>query len=314
MPTLRQLRYFVAVAETLHFRRAAEACNVTQPTLSMQLRELENRLGVQLVERSRHRVLVTPIGREIEKRARSVLHNVQDIISQAEQDRTALGGIQKAGVLPTLGPYLMPHILPELRKNYPDLKLFLREEIAQDLVRHLESGELDLIVVPLPLHSKDLDFIELFDEPLWLAIPRHHPLAAKSELEGADLRGETILTLEDGHRLHSTVLALCDQHGAHPHLDFKGTSLDTLRQMVGMAMGATLLPALYVRAEAFDDDQIAVRPFKAPFPSRRIAMAWRRSSSRRREYLLLADFLFQVLKDNVPEISLSSVIEKIDQQ
>jgi len=302
MPTIRQLRYFVAVTEKLHFRLAAEACHVTQPTLSMQLRELELRLGVQLVERNRHKVLITPIGREIEKCARSVLRDVQDIVRLAEQDRSALGGIQKVGALPTLGPYLMPHILPALRKKHPSTKLFLREEIAQNLLLHLESGDLDIAFLPLPLRSKDLEFIELFAEPLWLAIPKDHPLSAKSELEDGDLRGETILILEDGHRLHNQVLELCDLHEAHPHLEFEGTSLDTLRQMVGMGIGATFLPALYVHAEAIDDEEITVRLFKAPFPQRRIAMAWRRSSSRRKEYLLLADFIVRVLKKQVPEM------------
>lgn len=306
MPTIRQLQYFVAVAETLHFRLAAESCNVTQPTLSMQLRALERRLGVKLIERNRHSVRITQVGREIEKHARSVLREVREIGDLAERGRAALGGFQKVGGLPTLSPYLMPHILPHLRQKYPDLKLFMREDIKPNLEKSLAVGELDMIMVPQPLRGKDLDFVDLFVEPLWLAVSARHRLAGQSKLEDGDLAGETVLLLEPGHRLHDQVLELCDAYGAYPHSDFEGTSLDTLRQMVGMEMGATFLPALYVRAEAFDDDQIAVLPFNAALASRRIAMVWRRSASRRHEYLELAAFLRNLIRDAVPEVLVDS--------
>lgn len=302
MPTIKQLRYFMAVVDLLNFRRAAEACHVSQPTLSMQIRELEERLGVQLLERTRSRVLVTPAGREIAKHAREALRNVKDIVDLAEQGRRIFAGTHRVGILPSLGPYLMPHILPSLREHYPDLRLYLREDIAHNLANRLEGGELDFAFLPLPVHRQEVEVIELFDEPLWLAVPRKHRLAERAHLKGGDLRGEVVLTLENGQSLHAKVMELCDRHGAHPHLDFAATSLDTLRQMTAMGMGVTFLPALYVRAEALDDQEIAVLPFKSQWPFRRIGLVWRRKTARRRQYLVLAKLIRKVLAAQVPEV------------
>ena len=301
MPTVKQLRYFVTVTNLLNFGRAADACNVSQPTLSMQIQELEKRLGVQLIERSRHRVLITEIGTEIARHAREVLQGVENIVDLAERGRTALGKHQRLGTLPSLGPYMLPHILPSLRDAYPELALYLREDTTQHLETMLDNGVLDFVFLPMPVKNRDFEVVALFDEPLWLAMPRNHRLAEKATLKKADLRGEVILTLENGHSLQSIVLELCDRHDAKPHLEFAATSLDTLRQMTVMGIGSTFLPAFYVLAEALDDKEIAVRPFEAPVPFRRIGLAWRRKASRRSEYIALAKRIRDALKSTVPQ-------------
>ena len=303
MPTLQQLRYLVAVAETLHFRRAAEQTHVTQPTLSGQLRELEDRLGVQLVERSRAKVILTPIGREIAARSRAVLRDVQDIVELAKHGQSLLGGTIRVGVLQSLGPYLLPHILPELHRNYPSLKLYVREGMPRTLINGVDEGSLDLLLFPLPVKQADLQSVRLFREPLWIVAPSDHRLAAKETAERSDLEGETILTLEHGHRLHDQVRDLCEEFGANLSHDYEGTSLDTLRQMVGMGMGLSFLPALYVRSEVLHDKQVVARQLRSRAPSRMIGMIWRKHSARQDEFLALAAQVRGNLKGAVPEVT-----------
>lgn len=303
MPTLQQLRYLVAVAETLHFRRAAEMTHVTQPTLSGQLRELEEKLGVQLVERSRSRVIMTPIGKAIAGRARTVLRDIQDIVELAKQGQSMLGGTIRLGVLPSLGPYLLPHILPELHQSYPDLKLYVREGIPHNLLLALDEGNIDLLLFPLPVKGADLQTVRLFRESLLVAAPRDHSLASRKHASRSDLKGETILTLEPGHRLYDQVRDLCEQYGADLSLDYEGTSLDTLRQMVGMGMGLSFLPALYVRSEVMQDNQVIVREMHPRPPSRTIGMIWRRHSARQDEFFALAGLIRGILKGRVPEVT-----------
>lgn len=303
MPTLRQLRSLVAIADALNFRRAAERCRISQPALSTQLQELEAELKVQLVERSRRRVLLTPIGNEVVGRARRVLQELQAIGELAERGRHFLDGTIRVGVLPSLGPYLLPPILPALKQHYPKLTLYLREGSAEDLLRRLDEGDLDLLFFPLPIPEQAFETEPVFDEPLWLALPRSHPLAGKHRIEDGDLQGQTILALEPGHSLCEAVLALCRQWKAHPLLDFATTSLDTLRQMAGMGVGATLLPALYVRAEARQDPQIVVKPLGEQPPCRTIGLVWRRETARRDAYCRLADLIRKALAADVPEVT-----------
>ena len=303
MPTLQQLRYLVAVAETLHFRRAAEMTHVTQPTLSGQLRELEDKLGVQLVERSRARVLLTPVGEEIAARSRTVLRDVQDIVELAKHGQSLLGGTLRVGVLQSLGPYVLPHILPELHRSYPNLKLYVREGMPQALLHDVDQGNLDLLLFPLPVVSADLVTERLFREPLWIAVPHDHALASKARIEKSDLKDETILTLERGHRLHDQARTLCEEFGARLSLDYEGTSLETLRQMVGMGMGLSFLPVLYVRSEVTRDSQVVARPLRSKAPFRMIGMVWRRQSARQDDYRTLAALIRGMLKSRVPEIT-----------
>ena len=303
MPTFRQLRYLVALADSLSFRQAAKACNVTQPTLSDQIRELENRLKIQLAERTRRTVALTPIGREIAERARVVLRDVQDIVDVADRGRHMLTGTLRLGVLPSLGPYLLPLILPYLHREYPDLTLYVREDTTEGLLRRLGDGDLDLLLYPLPLNQDGLTVSPLFREPLLLALPQDSVLSTKERIEPEDLKGLTVLALETGHSLHAKVLALCRQYGATPLLDFATTSLDTLRQMAAMGLGATFLPALYVRSEARRDPLLAVVPFAHPGPSRDIGMVWRSQSARCSEYQTLAAQIRELLANDVADVA-----------
>ena len=304
MPTLKQFRYLVALANTLHFRKAAEQCHVSQPTLSGQLQELEERLGVQLVERSRRsQVVLTPIGRTIAERARIVLRDVQDIIDLGRHGQQWLEGTIRLGALPTLGPYLLPHVLPELHQSHPGLKLYVREGMPAPLVRSLEEGELDLLLFPMPIREADLTSTRLFREQLWVIIPSDHPLATKEQIDRADLTSQTILALEPGHRFYDQVAELCREYGAELSHDFEGTSLDTLRLMVGMGMGLSFMPTVYVLSEVAKDPQVVAKPMKSRPPNRTIGLAWRRHSARGEEYQALASIIRGTLRSSLPDVT-----------
>lgn len=304
MPTLKQLRYLAAIAETRHFRRAAEKVHISQPTLSGQLRDLERRLGVQLVERSRSGVILTPLGKEVAGRARMILRNVEDIVELAKHSQSPLGGTVRLGVLPTVGPYLLPHIVPELHRSHPNLKLYVREELPRSILGNLEEGDLDVLMIPLPINGADLKTLRLFREPLFVVVPVDHPIAAKSAADHEDLKGETVLSLERGHRLHDQVQALCEEYGAKLALDYEGTSLDTLRQMVGKRMGISFMPALYVKSEVVKDSRAVVaRKLRSRGPSRTIGMVWRRHSARNEEYVQFAELVRTILRCSVPEVT-----------
>jgi LysR family hydrogen peroxide-inducible transcriptional activator len=299
MTSLRQLRCLTAIADTLHFRRAAERLNLSQPALSAQIAQFEDYLGVLLVERTRRKVLMTPVGREVAERARAILRDVAELEDAARLGKNPLSGTLRIGVLRTLGPYLLPHILPVLRARYPALKLYLREEPRAQLLTELIHGELDLLLIAAaPRDDDHLTVTPLFHEPLWAAMPLGHRLAGKSELAPADLAGELMITLEVGDGIRAPSLALCREAGAAEHPDFRATSLDSLRQMVATGLGATFLPALYVQAEALGDDQIAVHPFIAPAPERAIDMVWRRTTSRSEEFRLFA----KLIEENLPDV------------
>jgi LysR family transcriptional regulator, hydrogen peroxide-inducible genes activator len=299
MISLRQLQCLAAVAETLHFRRAAERLNLSQPALSAQVAQLEEDLGVLLLERTRRRVLLTPVGREVTARARAILRDVAELEAAARQSGAPLSGTLRVGVLRTLGPYLLPHMLGAMRANFPDLKLYLREEPRNQLLAELDSGELDMVLVHhAPRDDEHLTVLPMFREPLWAVLPLGHPLAAKPVLMPSDLGGEKLILLDLGDGLRDPGLAVCRAAGASEHPDFRATSLDSLRQMVATGLGATLLPALYVEAEAQADVQIAVRPFQAPVPARAIDLAWRRTTSRSEEFRLFA----KLIEDNLPPV------------
>lgn len=302
MITLRQLQCLVAVADCLHFRRAAERLHLSQPALSAQINQLEEQLGVMLVERTRRKVLMTPIGRDTAARAKTILRDVTELEDGAKRSLTPLSGTLRVGVLRTLGPYLLPHILPELRRSFPDLKLYLREEPRERLLAELAQGDLDILLISAaPLDDDHLTVVPLFHEPLWLTMPLGHRLADRAKLAPADLAGERLIMLEVGDGMRDPALALCQLSGAGEHQDFRATSLDSLRQMVATGLGTTLLPALYVQAEALGDDQIAVRPFAVGAPQRSIDMTWRRTTARSDEYRLFA----QMLRRNLPDCVLA---------
>lgn len=271
--------------------------------MSGQLRELEQKLGVQLVERSRARVVLTPVGKEIAARARLVLREVQGIVDLAQHGQGLSGGTLRVGLLQTLGPYLLPHILADLQRRHAGLKLHLREGRPDALLQGLDEGSFDFLFFPLPVKAAELEIQPLFREPLLVVVPRNHPLASAERVTPADLKGETVMTLERGHRLHSQVSELCALYGAELALDYEGTSLDTLRQMVDLGMGLALLPALYVRSEVLRDTQVVARHLAGETPARDIALIWRRSTARQADYHRLAAEIRSILSRQVPEVA-----------
>lgn len=302
MPTLQQFRYLVAVADTLHFRRAAESVHVTQPTLSAQLRELEEKLGVQLVERSRSGVTLTPIGQDVAARARRVLRDVADISALARAGADPFDGTIRVGVVASLGSYFLPLVIPALHDAFPKLKFYVREGLAADLMTRLRDGALDLLFFPLPVEEPGLNTAPLFHEPLLLVMSSEHPLAVAQTVDRVSLAGETLMTLEAGHRLHDTVETLAVETGAELSLDYEGTSLDTLRQMAATGLGLTVLPALYVRSEVARENIVTARPFADPEPGRDIGMVWRQTTAHSEAFADLARVIRQTLHAIAPEV------------
>lgn len=289
MPSLQQLRYLVAIADTLNFSRAAENCHVTQPTLSMQLRELEARLGTQLVERTRTRVTLTPVGEDIVRRARSVLADIGDIRDAAKRDDPAsLQGILQMGVVQTVGAYVLSVAMPTLKNDFPELRIIVREERIEFLPTRLADGAHDVLLLPEAVDNPDFTSVNLMREPLHLVLPSDHRLAVKKTISPRDLEGEIILSMEQGHRIHDQIAALCSSVGAIHAKDYAGNTLDTLRLMVTCGMGLTLLPALYVRSDVMRETLVTSRPLEHGAPSRDIHLVWRASSPRREGYAILA--------------------------
>ena len=276
---LRDLHYLVALADHKHFGRAAEASFVSQPTLSTQIRKLEDELGVTLVERNPRKVLLTDAGRQIVARAREVLNEIEQIKRIAASDRDPAAGSLRLGIFPTLGPYLLPHVLATIRERFPRLELLLVEEKSPELLQRLREGKLDVAILALPVHDDSLHAEFLFEEPFLLASPEAHPLAAHRTLRLADLEHEHLLLLEDGHCLRDQALEVCRMSGADEKQGFRATSLETLRQMVAANVGVTLLPVLAVQPPIAHTGNVHVTPFRGRAPSRRIAMFWRKSSA-----------------------------------
>ncbi len=305
MPSLQQLRYLVALDDQKHFRRAADLSNVTQPTLSGQLKELELRLGVSLVEKNRAPVILTPAGRDIAARARRILAEVEDIRTIARIAGQPLGGTLRLGIVQSLGSYLMPLVVPDLHDQSPDLRLYVREGLPDQLFDQLESGALDMLFYPLPVDRGGLVVRPIFEEPLLVVAPRDHPLAKGGPVERQRLKGETLLTLEPGHRLFEQVRQLASEYEATLSHDYEGTSLDTLRQMVAMEIGISLMPALYVRSEVARETLVTAQPFAgARPPSRVIGAVWRQGAAREEMFENLTNSIRDILARDVPEITI----------
>lgn len=297
MPTLQQLRYLVAIADTLSFSRAAEICRVAQPTLSVQLKELETRLDVRLVERTRAKVIVTPTGQEVARRARAMLSDLDDIREVARRDDPeAPQALLQIGVVQTVGAYVLSVAMPSLRQAYPNMRIRVREEHGDTLLRQLSDGVHDVLLLPEEVRRPDLACRRVMAEPLMVVLPADHPLARKDAIAPADLEGETILTMEPGHRLHDQIVQLCEDVGAHHARDYEGTTLDTLRQMVALGMGVSLLPVLYVRSEVIREQLVVARPMSSRAPVRDISLLWRLNAPRETTYSAIASQLRQALK------------------
>jgi len=285
---LRDLKYLVALAEHKHFGRAAAACFVSQPTLSTQIKKLEEELGVPLVERAPRKVMLTPAGREAAARARGIVAEVEQMKEAARRSRDPEAGTVRLGIFPTLGPYLLPHVVPAIRERFPQLELLLVEEKSDVLLTQLRNGQLDAALLALPLHDEQLHTEFLFEEPFVLAAPEGHRLTAHATLTMADLADQRLLLLQDGHCLRDQALDVCHLAGALEKSEFQATSLETLRQMVAANVGVTLLPMLAVKPPVARSENIRLLGFAGgDAPSRRIAMVWRRSSA-------MGDFLQQL--------------------
>jgi LysR family hydrogen peroxide-inducible transcriptional activator len=305
LPTLRQLRYLVAVAEHRHFGRAAEDCLVTQSTLSAGIRELEDVLGVTLIGRSKRHVALTPLGEDIVQRAQALLRAADELVDAAHVGSLPLTGLLRLGVIPTVGPYLLPAALPELREAYPDLRLYLREEQTARLLDMLGRGRLDGGVIALPYLTGELETMVLGEDALLVACPKGHAFAGRGSVSDSELAGEPIMLLEDGHCLRNHALIACRLLPGQANEDLQATSLSTLVQMVGSGLGLTLVPELAVDVETRREPNIVVVPFADGRPAREIALVWRAESGRSRDLRLLGEVLRARMRARRPRMPLA---------
>ncbi len=276
---LRDLRYLVALADHKHFGRAAEASFVSQPTLSTQLKKFEDEIGMALVERNPRNVMLTEVGEAVAAKARIILREADEIKAIARRAKDPESGTVRIGIFPTLGPYLLPHIVPNIVARFPKLELILVEEKTEVLLKKLHEGELDAAILALPVHDDSLHAEFLFEETFVLALNKQHRMAKAKRVKLTDLADERLLLLDDGHCLRDQALEVCQMAGAGERTGFRATSLETLRHMVSANVGLTLLPALSVHAPAPSSPNISLIPFAEPAPHRRIAMIWRRTSA-----------------------------------
>jgi LysR family transcriptional regulator, hydrogen peroxide-inducible genes activator len=277
---LKDLRYLVAVADTRHFGQAAARCFVSQPTLSAQLKKLEDYLGVQLVERHPRRIALTDAGAQVVARARRIIEASDEIVALAELQRDPLAGRLRMALLPTIGPYLLPLVAARIRRKLPRIELLLYEYQTGPMLDHLQAGDIDLGILALPVPADGLVERALFDEPFVVAVPEQHALASRKSVKATDLNGETLLLLEDGHCLRDQALDVCARAQLHEKQDFRATSLETLRQMVASGGGITLLPLLASSGAYGNARGVVTLPFAKPLPVRHIGALWRKTSAR----------------------------------
>ena len=290
LPSPQQLRYLLALAELGHFGRAAEACAVTQSTLSAGLLALERQMDAAILDRGAGKhVVFTALGEEIVARARTALSALEAVAEAATAARTPLSGPLRLGVIPTVGPFLLPRLMPVLRSAFPNLRLFVREDVTRALVDRLASNRLDLLLVALPCECGDADTLAVARDDFVVALPRGHRLAARARVMPAALAGERMLLLEDGHCLRDQTLALCGAAGEQE--GFAATSLHTLAQMVAGGLGVALLPRLALDAGVAAGADVEVRPLGGGSAWRTIGLAWRPNSPRAAEYRALAPLI-----------------------
>jgi LysR family hydrogen peroxide-inducible transcriptional activator len=304
--TLSDLRYLVVLAEEGNFRRAADRCHVTQPTLSGQIKKIEAMLEVSLFERGARRLRVTAIGEKIVGEARKILLEAEQLMDLAKSHKGPLVGELRLGIIPTLCPYLLPWLVPSLHAAYADLKLRIREDLTANLLAALRGFSADAHLLALPVPDSELVSAPLFDEPFWFVCHPRHPLAGLSEVREDDLVDSGLILLNEGHCLREQALAVCGhrvRHGAMVGSDLRAASLETARQMVAAGMGCTLMPALSLKANPEPSPRIEIRPFGARDTSRRIGLVWRRSYPRGDDMERLADFIRGRLPDGVTAIT-----------
>ena len=291
LPSLRQLSYLVALADERHFGRAAEACHVTQSTLSAGIKELENTLQASLAERTKRTVMLTPLGQEVAAAARRILADAEALVERVAASGEPLAGDLNLGLIPTIGPFLLPRVLPALRQRYPKLRLYLREEQTASLLDGLAEGRLDAVVMAFPYPTEGVTIRPLFEDPFYLACPAGHPLAARAMVSDVDLLGEPLMLLEEGHCMRGHALAACKMTERGHGREFEATSLQTLVPMVAAGLGLTLLPKLAVDAGIAEVEGLTLVPFAPGSAEREVALVWRRTSARGTEFELLAEML-----------------------
>jgi LysR family hydrogen peroxide-inducible transcriptional activator len=291
LPTLKQLQYLVALEDHGHFGKAAESCFVTQSTLSAGLRELESLIGVTLVERTRRVVRFTPLGLRIADKARRILREAEELGDMVRAAGKPLSGELRMGVIPTIAPFLLPAILPRIREEWPDLKLYLREETSQSACDSLHRGQADCVLLALPYGCGDVDGMELFDDRLFVAFPPGMSDGLPESVTASAIDQDRLLLLEDGHCLKDHALAACNRPELRAEAAMLGTSLHTLIQMVDNGLGLTMVPEMAIKAGILNGTGVKARPLQAEHPSRRISLVWRKGSPRDKEFRLLAEAL-----------------------
>lgn len=300
LPTIKQLQYLIALREHGHFGRAAEACFVTQSTLSAGLRELESLIGITLVERTRRVVRFTATGERMAAKARKVVREAEELAAMAQAAAKPMSGELRMTVIPTIAPFLLPRILPALRIEWPDLKLYLREEASRPACDSLHSGQVDCVLLALPYATGDVEVEPLFDDALLVALPHEDAADAPAMISADMIDASRLLLLEDGHCLKDHALSACNRPELRAEARMMGTSLHTLVQMVDNGLGVSLLPAMAIDAGLLTGTRVAARPLDADHASRRIALIWRKSSPRERDFHLLADSI-RKLKPRQPQ-------------
>ncbi|NHK26778.1 LysR family transcriptional regulator [Parvularcula flava] len=302
--TLKQLQCLLAVEETSHFRQAAERIGITQPSLSAQIQNLENVLGLQLVERNRSGVTLTPAGREVADHASRITDEVQSIMDFSAGARHGLSGTIRLGTSPTVGPYLLPGVVATLHKHHAGLNLYIREGATRDLEFELSRGIHDVILTQQGSDNPDFVSAPLFREPLYVALAADHPLADHETLAPEDLKGMDVLSLNPHYHLHDQVMRLCETFGARLSRDYEGTSLDALRQMVGMGMGLSFLPALYVQSEIRTRSEVVIKRMKGRSLTRSLALMWRKRAGRGEAYRRIADIIRDIASRKHKDLTL----------
>lgn len=292
LPTTKQLRYFVALEHHEHFGKAAESCFVSQPAFSVAIKELENMLNIQLVDRTNKNVTVTSLGRDIARQARVVLRDLEDIVDIARGNQAPLTGQLKLGVIPTIAPFLLPRLLPALRKSYPELKLYLKEDLTDRVYERLMDGELDLILIALPYELRNVTDMPLFDDHFFLAHHQHSAFVDPARYNMSSLPTDSILLLEDGHCLRDHALSACNIKNADKVSSITATSLLTLVQMVDADLGITYLPEMAVKSPLLKNTRIKTIAMDDS-SYRQIGLVWRKASTRQEEFQMLGDFIKQ---------------------
>jgi LysR family hydrogen peroxide-inducible transcriptional activator len=290
LPTTKQLRYFVALEQYEHFGKAAESCFVSQPAFSVAIKELENMLNIQLVDRTNKNVTVTSLGRDVARQARVVLRELEDLVEMAKGNQLPLTGPLKLGVIPTIAPFLLPRLLPALRAQFPDLRLYLKEDLTERIYERLMDGELDLILIALPYELRNTTDMVLFEDRFFLAHQQNSALIRPGDYDLNELPSDSILLLEDGHGLRDHALSACNIKNVDKVSNITATSLLTLVQMVDADLGITYLPEMAVNSSLLKNTRIKTTPME-PGSSRQIGLVWRKASTRQDEFTMLGNFI-----------------------